>query len=261
MDPSTELLMIVFFIAGFFISTAGSMIGLGGGFLAVPFLVLIMGFSRPTAVLMSLVMIFFNSASGTVSNVRKKFIDYKHGLLLFIPAVPGLFLGYFLLRNMGSSSFDLIFGTMLALSTLYILFSGKGEPARAGGGRDGRSIPWYGYPISFVAGTVSSTFGIGGGAVYMPLFIGVMRWDIKRSVATSLLLVSLISLFRITIVSSPLGLDPFLTASLCLGAVLGGQAGSKIMREVHGRWVKLALCCSLFLISGIMVVGGLADLF
>lgn len=69
-DPDTAFGVVLLVLAGISISSLGAMIGLGGGFLMVPFLVLVMGLQNEEAVATSLAMIFVNSSSTSLANFR-----------------------------------------------------------------------------------------------------------------------------------------------------------------------------------------------
>ena len=76
---------------GFLIATVYSMVGLGGGTLFVPLLVLAFGLPTQNAVGISLLAITFMAISSTVAYAMQKRIDYKVGLLLDTLDVPGEF--------------------------------------------------------------------------------------------------------------------------------------------------------------------------
>jgi len=69
------------------------MIGVGGGFLIVPILVLIYGISTHLAVGTSAVMVVFTAVSSTFAYARQKRIDHKLGLILAIGSIPGAVVG------------------------------------------------------------------------------------------------------------------------------------------------------------------------
>jgi len=269
---SALLSLVIFFSAGAFISTLGSLTGLGGGFLCVPFLVVAWGLGREDAVLLSLTMILANSTSASVSYIRSGLVDFRVALLLIITALPGLVLGYLLLRSMEAAQFDILFAILLITVNVYILVSRtrkgsgsgadgeKGSSNRDTGGWSRRKLsPAISMPVAFLAGVASSTFGIGGGAVLMPLQVGLLKIKVKRAIATSMFLLMLMSAFRVLVISRA-DFDPIIGLPLALGAIFGAQAGSLLVRRVKARYLLFILSGFLFLIAFYMAGSALNEL-
>ncbi|MEA3558656.1 MAG: sulfite exporter TauE/SafE family protein [Candidatus Thermoplasmatota archaeon] len=257
-DPFT---VIVFFIAGALISTLGAMTGLGGGFLCVPFLIIVWGRDRSEAVLTSLTMIVANSISSSITYFRSKMVDLRVFALLIVPTIPGLFIGYFLLESMEDAVFDIIFSILLILVTMFILIKNTRKKASTSGGREKRKLlPHISVPIAFATGTASSTFGIGGGALLMPLQVGLLKMNVKRAIATSMFLLAFMSTFRVFVISGG-AFDPFMALPLAAGAVLGAQGGAKIVKKLKGKYLLYVLSLFLFLIAVFMLVGAVPDVF
>ena len=88
------LQLFVLPIIGIGVATLGTLVGLGGGFILVPILLII--FPEATASTISsvsLTMVFLNATSATIGNYRAKVIDFKTAGLLAIGAVPAAALG------------------------------------------------------------------------------------------------------------------------------------------------------------------------
>src|SRR5437870_12670473 len=81
-------------VIGFTVGAIGTLIGAGGGFLLVPVLLLLNPhFTADTVAGISLAVVFFNAASGTLAYARMRRIDYKAGTIFAIAALPGAVLG------------------------------------------------------------------------------------------------------------------------------------------------------------------------
>jgi uncharacterized protein len=260
-DPFT---VIIFFIAGALISMLGAMTGLGGGFLCVPFLIIVWGRDRSEAVLTSLTMIVANSVSSSITYLRSKMVDLRVFALLIIPTIPGLFIGYFLLENMEDAVFDIIFSILLIFVTFFILVKNIRKKEKGSGmekeGTGRRLLPHISVPTAFAAGTVSSAFGIGGGALLMPLQVGLLKMNVKRAIATSMFLLAFMSTFRVFVISGG-AFDPFMALPLAAGAVLGAQGGTKIVKKLKGEYLLYVLSLFLFFIAVFMLVGAVPEVF
>ncbi len=256
----------VLLLAGVLIACLGAMTGLGGGFLCVPFLLLAWNLGREDAVLISLTMILANSTSSSVSYLRSKMVDLPVAGMLAITAVPALYVGYVLLRYLKASTFDLIFSILLLSVTTYILISRSRKKQKKNQKNDAQGdtekrvmIPYISMPLSFLAGIASSAFGIGGGAIFMPLQVGLLKMDVKRAIATSMFLLMILTGFRVVIISR-LSFDPWIALPLALGAIIGAQLGSIIVKKLNGQLLLYILSSFLFLIALYMGGGAIIDL-
>jgi uncharacterized membrane protein YfcA len=256
------IVTIILLLSGIIISTLGSMSGLGGGFLAVPYLVIFWGLNRPEAVLVSLFMIFFNSGSSTFRHARNRMINWKSAIYLVVPAVPGVIIGYFLLKELTSGVFDILFSLLLLGVTLYIFFKRRKNVLQQERRNDVGFNRVLSIPSAFVGGLLSSTFGVGGGAIFMPIQVGMLGIRIKRAIATSMFIIFIITFFRVFVISL-MEIDLLYSLPLAIGALVGGQAGAVIVNKTRRSEFLLYLMIgflafiALYMgISGIIEVAG-----
>ncbi len=78
---------------GILISTVVSSIGIGGGILWMPFLLVVLKMNPETAVSTSLLIQTFGKGSGSIAYIRQRTVDHKLALLLILIAVPGVMIG------------------------------------------------------------------------------------------------------------------------------------------------------------------------
>src|SRR2546428_12014498 len=99
---------------GFAIGTYGTIIGVGGGFVLVPVLLLLYPSYEPkrfTAV--SLAVVWANSTSGSISYARQRRIDFSTGLVFAASAIPGVITGVFLVGLVPKRVINLLFAVRL----------------------------------------------------------------------------------------------------------------------------------------------------
>jgi uncharacterized protein len=259
------LAMLVLIAAGAGISTLGAMVGLGGGFLAVPFLLLLWNLDSDVAVISSLTMILANSTSSSITYLRSKKVDMKIFALLILPTIPGLILGWWLLGEMDDNIFKLTFSLLMVIVMFYILIrnyrSGKTEKNENDRAPEKRSklVSILSIPIAFLAGTASSAFGIGGGALLMPLQVGLLKVEVKRAIATSMFLIAVMTAFRVIVISKG-AIDPFVAIPLALGGLLGAQLAAYLVKRVKSRYLLYFLAAFLFFIAAYMGVNSLLNI-
>jgi hypothetical protein len=99
------------FAAGVIIGAWAAALGLGGGLLAVPALVLLFGTDLHTAAGTSLLMFVPNSIAGAIVHLRKGTASPRLGGLLSVGAIPGAAAGALLALALSSVVLGVVFGT------------------------------------------------------------------------------------------------------------------------------------------------------
>src|ERR1044071_4779890 len=95
------------------VGTYGTMVGAGGGFLIVPVLLLVWHLPPALAAGTSLSVVFLNATAGSYSYAKQGRIDYKSGILLPLPTLPGSVAGAFVAERMSGRVFDVTFAVLL----------------------------------------------------------------------------------------------------------------------------------------------------
>ncbi len=241
---------------GLFAGAYATIIGLGGGFLVVPFLVLLAHFSPQQAVSTSLLVILANAASGNISYYRQKRIDLSTGWRFGLASIPGALVGVWLSREFSLPSFSKAFGILMLAVSLFLLM--KPERKLKPHESDKRSKPGLtrrrivdssgrvhefafdirlGIAISFLAGIISALFGVGGGIVYVPALVHLFNFPPHVATATSffVLLISALGgvafhgIYRHTVYSVGIYLG--------VGALVGAQIGAALSNRLRGKLI------------------------
>jgi uncharacterized membrane protein YfcA len=250
------LLVIVGLVAG----TFGSLLGLGGGIIVVPALLLLSstvgilaGITPQTAVGTSLLIMIFTGLSSTLAYIKQKKVDYKSGLLFFLGSGPGALVGVWLNRYLEVEPFLIYFGLFMIVVAIVLIIRPYLKPiplSEKGVKRTyvndlGESFE-YGYrpavaiSISFVVGMLSGLFGIGGGSLMVPAMIMLFHFPPHMAVATSMFMI-LLSAITSSVSHIVLGNVNWLYAlALIPGAYLGGIAGAAINKRLSSNALLLA---------------------
>jgi uncharacterized membrane protein YfcA len=249
-------------LLGVAVGTLGALVGLGGGFILVPILIVIFPEdSTATITSMSLVLVFMNATSATYSNVRARRIDRHTALLLIGGAIPAAFLGSMAVGHVNRENFQAAFGGLLIVGAIYILWRStrsaheldpQHEPNRVIRERSGSTYRFYvngllAVIVSPIAGFVSSFFGIGGGVVHMPALVYIMKIPTRVASATTLAVLVPTSFTGILshILAGQFNEGWRRAGLLGLGALLGGQLGIYLGRRVNQRVILLMLSLGL----------------
>lgn len=267
-STSVNLFLVPF---GLLVGAYGAIVGAGGGFLIVPIL-LWTNASPQQAIGTSLLVVFLNAVSGSVSYARKHRIDYHTGVRFAVWVLPGAVGGVFLATLFSRNAFSSIFGVLL-LALAAVMIFGPTSSTKRGVHPQRTRLPWWkqrtirempdgdgktlsysyhtlvGYSLSLFVGFFSSLLGIGGGVIHVPAMIHLLNFPTHIAVATSLFILTLsagIGAFFHLILGHVL---PFTALLIGVGVILGAQLGASLAQRIHGRW--LARLLSL----GLVVVG------
>jgi len=249
---------------GFAIGAFGTLIGAGGGFILVPVLLLLYPQESPEIITsISLAVVFFNALSGSWAYARMGRIDYRSGWLFAAAAVPGAILGALNTAYIPRSLFNTVFGIILLIMSVVLLFSNgtpnrithneqTGHRARSIIEKDGTVHTYHvdmkrGVGLSFFVGYISSLLGIGGGIVHVPVLAYVMNFPVHIATATSHFILAIIALAG-TIVHIATGSFTHgirRTIFLAIGVLIGAQVGAILSSRIHGRWIIRGLAIAL----------------
>jgi len=115
------MLEILLVFSGFIISTIAMAIGIGGGILWTPLLILVYGLSPSEAITTSLFIQVIGLASGTFAYAKSGLIKPKLSLTFFLIALPGVVIGSFFTLNLPQDIVQLALGSMaLILAILFV---------------------------------------------------------------------------------------------------------------------------------------------
>jgi uncharacterized membrane protein YfcA len=264
MDSYLQLLWLI--PLGFFAGGYGTLIGAGGGFVLAPALLLIYPGEAPeTITSISLAVVFFNALSGTLVYARSKRIDFKLGAIFAVATMPGAVLGALTTNVISRDKFDLVFGLLLIAVAVFLALN-PGQKGIAQVAQAGVDFPlakkWTartllaGVCLSTVFGFLSSFLGIGGGFLYVPALVYLLRFPIHIATATSLFVLTITAFTgSATHVAAGLFHHGIRRAlGLSIGAILGAQIAARLSRHIRGDWIIRSLAVALGLVGLRLVV-------
>ncbi|WP_017726367.1 sulfite exporter TauE/SafE family protein [Halalkalibacterium ligniniphilum] len=241
-----EWIMLV--LIGIVAGTIGSLMGLGGGIIIVPALLLFSTMtnvfteiSPQVAVGTSLLIMIFTGLSSTLAYMKQKKIDYKSGFLFFIGSGPGALFGVWLNQGLDVDQFFIYFGLFVILTSFLLMIRHRLKPlpfknkgfVRTYKNELGETVeygfqPIVGILIAFVVGMTSGLFGIGGGSLMVPAMIVLFAFPPHVAVATSMFMI-LFSAILSSASHIALGNINYLYAAILIpGAWVGAQLGAAI---------------------------------
>lgn len=251
-------------VLGLAVGTLGTLIGTGGGFILVPVLLMLAPASDPVHITaISLAVVFLSATSGSIAYIRMKRVDLHSALWLGLATLPGAILGAISTSWVPRQQFNLVFGILLLMASVYLLVKpgqaeeSKGEPGPKDTKRELTdasgtqhiyhfSMP-VGVSLSVVIGYLSSLLGIGGGIIHVPVLSRTLNFPVHIATATSQVILGFMALVG-TITHLTQGhLDgSFVTVGLVgIGSVVGAQLGARLSSRMHGAGIIRILAIAL----------------
>lgn len=270
--------MLLLIPLGFLTGAYGSLVGVGGGFILVPVLLMLHAGKNPAVVTsISLAVVAVNALSGSLAYAGMNRIDYARGILFALATIPGAILGALTTVAIPRTLFELLFGSFMLIGSVFLFVkparSAKGnkkqdEPGRAMQESAMTTLPHLplfssrlliGVGGSVGVGFLASFFGIGGGMFHVPMMVYVLSFPVHIATATSQFILAITSLVGTgTHLATGALVEGWQQAILlAIGVIFGAQAGAQLSRHMHGSWIVRGLALALGITGGKFVVSAL----
>lgn len=118
--------VIYLILIGLAAGVLGGMVGIGGGVLIVPALVLLLGLSQHQSQGISLAMMIFPvGILGVINYYKKGYVDFRYAGLLAVGFFAGSYIGSKFSLSLPQDTVRKIFAIVMILLAIKLLFSGK----------------------------------------------------------------------------------------------------------------------------------------
>lgn len=260
------------------------MLGIGGGVLLVPLLVLAFGVPMHTAIAASLVAVIATSCAGASSYLKAGLTNLRLGAVLEVTTCVGAVLGGLIAALVSDVVLALLFGLVMLYASYSMFRSGSAQPEsvpvvegvvnRQGGGlgqaiedcwdrmactyRDRalqcdvqyrpRRLP-LGLSLSLVAGMASGLLGIGGGVVKVPIMHLAMGVPVRAAAGTSNYMVGITAAASAFIYYGNGFVDPSVALPTVLGIFFGARLGARIAQSVQSSLLSRVLAVVLLYVA------------
>ena len=253
----------ILILFGLVVGTVGTMVGVGGGFIHVPFLMLVCGFSVQDAIGTSIGIIFFNTTAGSFMYYHQKCIDIDLAKKLSLIVIPGAILGPLIVQQYNNSWYLVVFTLLLFVISCYLFFTNSQInvlPEFRYNRRvtiediDGNKISYstnigLSYIGTFIIGFFSNLIGIGGGIIHVPFLILFLRIPVHIALGTSHFILC-VSSFAGMIMFGILGNIHFdYMMPIAVGAILGAKIGVELSKLTSPVVIRKMLALILFFIT------------
>lgn len=246
------LLIMVGFAAGIF----SGLFGIGGGVIIVPALTIFAAFGTVEAISTSLAALLLPvGIFAVIAYYRAKLLDVKSSALIAIGLLITSYIGAIITLGLPVQTLKQIYGLFLLVMAwrfieprkLYAEWQRSRNPlpadapkAKAEEDPELPPVPWYVvFGVGLIAGLASGMFGIGGGAVIVPALVGILKYDQKLAVGTSLgALLLPVGLPGVLAYANEGVLDFPVAALVAVGLLIGAIFGAQIALNLPSKTVK-----------------------
>ncbi len=268
---------IIFFAV--FVGVISAALGIGGGFVVTPVLILIFGFEPTLATGTALFMISFTALSATQAYYKKNLIRYKIGLFLALATILGSSIGAYISVSLESSVYRILFSVLMLPIALRFIVKPK-RPRRSleesnevlatekqSSLEEAVRVEEVGYHdlgikelvqhpralaglmAAFFTGVIASLLGIGGGVLMVPILALVFDFEQHEAVATSAFIMIFTALSGVAVKLANDQVDVIVGAILAIGIVVGAQIGARVasrlpavtLQRIFGSVMVIAL--------------------
>ena len=269
--------------AGALVGFLSGLLGVGGGFLLTPILMMI-GIPPTVAAASDSCQIVAASSSGVAAHFRLGNVDLKMGVTLLFGGLAGASLGVELikvLRALGNA--DLLIaltyivvlggvGGMMLVASLKNLRRGTMKPKSRGPARLTGFLNRLPLQVSFprsrvqhsllvpfflccAVGVLVGAIGVSGGFIMVPMMVYLLRSPPHVAVGTDLFQI-LFTCAGVTYLQATTNhtVDLVLAVLLAAGSTIGAQIGARVSRYLRGDQLLIILASLALLVAGRMVV-------
>lgn len=248
MDPLTFTLAVL--AASFIAGLLGSMLGIGGGMILVPFLTIALHVDIRLAIGASLISVIATSSGAAIAYLKDRITNVRIGMFLEVGTTTGALVGATIAGIAPGPVLALVFGLVLCYSAYQMLqarhqeapslvsspaaerlklASSYYDPALKQHVAYGVGGVWPSLGVMWIAGALSGLLGIGSGVFKVLAMDLFMRLPLKVSSTTSNFMIGVTGAASAGVYFFRGDINPYLAAPVALGVLAGSMLGAKLL--------------------------------
>ena len=260
------MIMIVFL--GGLVGIVMGLTGAGGGILAVPLLVFGMQLTIVEASPLAMLAIGTSAVVGALLGLKAEIVRYRATLFIAFSGILMAPFGVWIANSLDTRLMNLLFAGVLvwvAYKTFHEIYGQNLEvqfesaPPCIRDGYTGRFIWTNSCAVALslsgaIAGALSGLLGVGGGFVIVPALQRYTDLTMQSVVATSLAVISVISLTSVGASFYAGHLNFGLALPFAAGSVVGMGVASKLRPRLSQKYLKIAFGAMCFVVADVMII-------
>lgn len=250
-------LLLVYLGAGLGAGILSGLLGVGGGIVLVPLLVLALKWQQKTAQATALVLVSMAAVAGVITYAVAGDVAWLPALFILAGGLAGAWLGAILVQRIHAHWLQVAFGIVLIAAAVRLAW-----PTSSTAVLDAAPAITPVLALVFVVsglamGVLSALFGIGGGIVLIPILVALLDFDQKLAAGTSLAVMIPIALLGAIRLSRP-GLTQWsVGVRIGLGGIVGGVIGAQLAVRLPTEILAVVFAVLLVVVAGRMMWIGL----
>lgn len=224
--------------SGIIISSISMAIGIGGGILWTPLLIVVYGLSPQEAIATSLFIQITGLGSGTFAYFKAKLIHVRLSVILAVVALPGVIAGSFMTVNLPEHTIQMILGIMAILLAILFVVSNEETETFKNVKLDAAAIRKVA-PVPGFFGFLMGFLSVGISEWLIPALRHKLKLDMPHAIGTSMGMMLILAIISSTLhfnLSGNFHANIFLLASV--GTIIGGQIGARISQRINDQLLK-----------------------
>jgi uncharacterized membrane protein YfcA len=274
---SVIVFTVIILFGSYFAGLLGSLTGLGGGFIIIPLLTLLLHVDIHYAIGASLVSVIATSSGSAAAYVKEGITNIRLGMFLEIATTAGAFTGAIIAIYIPTQFIAVLFGLILIFSAIMSLRQkaeqiihqetwlskrlklGGSYPVNDVQVEYGVSNIAGGFFMMIFAGIISGLLGIGSGALKVIAMDGIMRIPFKVSTTTSNFMIGVTAAASAVVYLQRGYIHPGLAMPVVIGVLLGALSGSKILVHTSSsQWLRWVFAIVITVLAVQMIYHGIA---
>ena len=211
------------------------LLGVGGGILLVPLLVLALHWQQKKAQATALVLVMMAALAGVATYAAGGSVAWQPAVIIFCGAVVGALVGSAAVQRIHPHWLQIASAVVLVAAAVRLVWPGGAVPESL------QDLPALsaGLVVAYVAsglamGFLAAMFGIGGGIVLVPVLVTVLDYDQRLAAGTSLAVMAPTALVGALRLTKPGYTSWGRGVRFGLGGAIGAVAGARL-----GLWLPL----------------------
>jgi len=276
---------IVIVLLGGVVGLLSGLLGVGGGFLTTPLLI-VYGIPPTVAAASAASQVTGASVSGVFAHFQRKGVDVKMGLVMVAGGALGSLVGGWLFRLLQATgqidtAIAIVYvvllgsiGTLMMRESLGVVMAERGHrpprprkrrhhplvaslPLRMRFYRSGLYIsPLAPLLIGFATGILTILLGVGGGFILVPAMLYLLGMATNVVVGTSLFQTLFVTALATMVhATTTKAVDIVLAALLLVGSVTGAQIGARFAARAKPEYLRLGLAIIVLLVAARIAIG------
>jgi uncharacterized membrane protein YfcA len=273
---SVIVFTVILLLGSYFAGLLGSMTGLGGGFIIIPLLTLLLKVDIHYAIGASLVSVIATSSGSAAAYVKEGITNIRLGMFLEIATTAGAFTGALLAIYVPTHAIAIIFGLILIFSAVMSLRNKVEQVANKETFLSKKLRLSSNYPVNdevvsynvtniaggffmmVFAGIISGLLGVGSGALKVVAMDGIMRIPFKVSTTTSNFMIGVTAAASAVVYLQRGYIHPGIAMPVMIGVLLGAVSGSKILvQATSSKWLRWVFAIVVTVLSIQMIYNGI----